>query len=877
MTSVFTFETDPPRVSSPWLHPTDPDATPSPAPSVDGPAKPALLSQYGVTKLEAEPQDGSTEYKLHLLLRHRRAYTSMTSATQIPGSQRTSNAREGRLQKQLPLETPPISVTNKSRKDRLYHLTTQLLWRLQESSPYKANRSNTTIMPQLPDDTDDLAAAVKLAPLCPGLEESRGALYEIGVADDGTLIGLTKDEMDESLLTLQVMAASLGCGVEVLRMIMVGECEWMENPALADFEGKSPAPGTRRGKLWVAEAFVTPDLRPREEGQDPDIPGQPRTSRQAETGTSPSERPSTTDQLRITLTGPTTSGKSTLLGTLSTGTLDNGHGKSRLSLLKHRHELVSGVTSSVAQELIGYKDGQILNYAHPHIESWVGIHDFTHDGRLVFVSDSAGHPRYRRTILRGLVGWAPHWTILCLPGDDGELSSQNSGGTSLTQDILEPVGAGIDLAKAHLELCLKLGLPLAVVITKLDLATKSSLQRTVGKALTAIKAAGRIPKILPGQKVHSDPTRIPSGDDRAIKEAISGMMDAGNILSVVPIILTSAVKGVGFGLVHALLENLPLPPPPTAQDYIGKALNPEQPTSLFHIEDKFSLPASYGNSVRTSEEADLGTVIAGYLRFGSLAVGDRIVIGPFHADEDESRTPEDRPSPGSYGLSISHPSSAELSRVALRNAVSASTIKGEWHWGHIVSIRNLRLPVQKLESGQVGTIGLIFDLPEQELGDSLFETPPRTMPKIRKGMVLAIPSQHMNDTGLSLQAASGLTAVFSDPDVASLALGSLVNIYVASVRASARILRISATTHTSQNGGWRAAADDFEDIFGLNEHENGPSEQDLVTPTGYDVRLELFTHREWIELGSQVLILEGGSKDKSGLEGFVGKVVEVVD
>lgn len=67
----------------------------------------------------------------------------------------------------------------------------------------------------------------------------------------------------------------------------------------------------------------------------------------------------TTQQLRITLTGPTTSGKSSLLGTLSTATLDNGRGKSRLSLLKHRHEIESGVTSSVAQELIGYKDDQV--------------------------------------------------------------------------------------------------------------------------------------------------------------------------------------------------------------------------------------------------------------------------------------------------------------------------------------------------------------------------------------------------------------------------------------------------------------------------------------------------------------------------------------
>ena len=64
-----------------------------------------------------------------------------------------------------------------------------------------------------------------------------------------------------------------------------------------------------------------------------------------------------TEQLRVTLTGPTMSGKSTLLGTLTTSTLDNGRGKSRLSMLKHRHEITSGITSSVTQELLGYRDG----------------------------------------------------------------------------------------------------------------------------------------------------------------------------------------------------------------------------------------------------------------------------------------------------------------------------------------------------------------------------------------------------------------------------------------------------------------------------------------------------------------------------------------
>ena len=44
-----------------------------------------------------------------------------------------------------------------------------------------------------------------------------------------------------------------------------------------------------------------------------------------------------------------------------------------------------------------------------------------------------------------------------------------------------------------------------------------------------------------------------------------------------------------------------------------------------------------------------------------------------------------------------------------------------------------------------------------------------------------------------------------------------------------------------------------------------------------EVRLELLNNREWIELGSRIVILEGSRPESSGLEGFVGTVVEVVD
>jgi hypothetical protein len=596
--------------------------------------------------------------------------------------------------------------------------------------------------------------------------------------------------------------------------------------------------------------------------------------------------------LRITLTGPTTSGKSTLLGTLSTGTLDNGRGKGRLGLLKHLHEVASGITSSVTQELVGYSDGDIVNYAHSGVESWIDIHDFTRDGRLVYLLDSAGHPRYRRTILRGIVGWAPHWTLLCIAADSAEFTS-TAGATATTLDVLGPTSAGVDLASAHLDLCLRLGLPLAVVITKLDLANKSSLSATLHKILSSVKNAGRVPKMVKGGSGgQSDPSRVSELDKQAVKEALDSIKRANNPSSVVPILLTSAVDGRGVGALHALLQDLPLPPTPTSHDYIGAALNPEQPSCLFHIEDKFSLPASYSLATSaTNQQTDLGTVVAGYLRFGTLSIGDKIVVGPFPSDEDgggdpHGTTPEERGAHNSYGLSVSHPSSAELSRVASRNAVSASATSGEWHTASIVSIRNLRLPVQTLTAGQVGSIGMVFDTPppgarttDGHVDASGSVAGVKTPPRLRKGMVLAVPSQHMVASGLSLQAVSGLTAVFDEGNrgVGALTVGSLVNVYVASVRSAARVVRVERVEELLGNG--EAVGEVDEDLFGLAEDlDVGRVQvQDAAVGGSVEVQLELLSSMEWVEVGWRILVLEGGSRDKSGLEGFVGKVVEIVE
>jgi hypothetical protein len=222
MASIFTFDPDPPRVSSPWARATPPHEeqlrpTLSQKPKSVGPIliskqrkdddAPATFDYSGITRLEAEPQEGPTEYKLHLLLRKRRSFTSTSTGGQLSRSlHRNDSYAPGKQSVHSLLSTtlPPLGATQ-SRQHRLEQLTTQMLWRLQQSCPHHGSSSTAGVQLQFPDEAN-LAGPVMPQRLYPGLEESKGALYEIGVADDGELVGLAEDEMEESLNNLRAMA-----------------------------------------------------------------------------------------------------------------------------------------------------------------------------------------------------------------------------------------------------------------------------------------------------------------------------------------------------------------------------------------------------------------------------------------------------------------------------------------------------------------------------------------------------------------------------------------------------------------------------------------------------------------------------------------------
>ncbi|KAL8809519.1 MAG: hypothetical protein Q9223_003026 [Gallowayella weberi] len=891
MSSVFTFDPDPPEaLSSPWpvsLAERQICGSTYPRESDDSEKLPSVtsLADYGVESLDPEPQDGPTEYKLHLLLRPRRSFAALSTVQRVSGSH-SSRSRTARLGNNIPvpsLRVPPTPASsNQSRESRLQNLTTQLLWRLQQSSPHHSASRSDLILPVLPGVPGPLDAPRTPEKLIPGLEDSQGALYEIGVADDGTLVGLTEDELDESLAVLRAMACSLGCDVQVLRRIIVGDCQWLEDDART---GKTKQ-NLRKEKLCVAEALVFP--APIRKGSRTTIPIEPMELHGTiKTGSTSDESETTerTDQLRVSLTGSTTSGKSSLLGTLSTSTLDNGRGKSRLSLLRHRHEIASGVTSSVTGALIGYHDAdiaddntndnsarfQVINYASGDASSWTDIHGASDPGRLVYLNDSAGHPKFRRTTVRGLVSWAPHWTLCCIAADHEQDSTGRAGATASASDILGSTCAEIDLARAHLELCLNLGLPLAVVITKIELASIGALKRTLGKILSQLKSAGRRPEILSSRSNEQLQT-IDRSDELEVLQLFSTISEFG-ASSIVPIVLTSAVTGKGVSKLHVLLRHLPICKPFLS---LGSPDEPAdetfRPSLLFHIDEIFAATNINRIPRQGNTEVTFDSILSGHLRCGSLAVGQELLLGPFSTSSSE----EDPPLPEmhrahSYPRIKGSPKANNVRRVlprplsgdfptATRFGDESAQAAPIWRRVRICSIRNLRLPVNRLLSDQVGTISLGLPM---TIG-ATNPAPLALQDRIRKGMVLLnVPDE---STFNSLQAYSGFVALLETTEALALHPGASVIAYIASIRAPARVV------------GSRMLARDATSAA-------GPNPQTGSAPDLARVTCQFLSSQEWFQMDSQVLVMPASGFDISnagsdkgerlsvGLEGLVGRIV----
>lgn len=273
-----------------------------------------------------------------------------------------------------------------------------------------------------------------------------------------------------------------------------------------------------------------------------------------------------TIETRIAVVGNVDAGKSTLLGVLVKGGLDDGRGKARVNLFRHKHEIESGRTSSVGMEIMGFDTkGDVVVSAVPGRKlSWEEIGK--RSAKVITFTDLAGHERYLRTTVFGLLSSEPNYCLLMVAANNGL----------------------IGMSKEHLGIALALNVPVMVIITKIDICPPQILQQTITQLTKILKSPG-------ARKI---PIFIKNRED-CINTATQFVSQR-----ICPVFQVSNVTGESLDLVREFLNILP---------HHGK-YDVDAPFE-FHINDTFSVPF-------------VGTVVSGVVKSGVVHAGDTVLVGP---------------------------------------------------------------------------------------------------------------------------------------------------------------------------------------------------------------------------------------------------------
>lgn len=359
------------------------------------------------------------------------------------------------------------------------------------------------------------------------LEEGHGeCLFDVGLEDNGDSQALTEAEWEAALARLKVVLEHFKADWKILMTKNVSNSEVDVGNDLKKERGCV-------GKLMIRRRPVDID---------------------------------DTIETRIAVVGNVDAGKSTLLGVLVKGGLDDGRGKARVNLFRHKHEMESGRTSSVGMEIIGFDTkGEVVVSGVPGRKlSWEEIGK--RSAKVISFTDLAGHERYLRTTVFGLLSSEPNYCLLMVAANNGL----------------------IGMSKEHLGIALALNVPVMVVVTKIDICPPQILQQTLTQLTKILKSPGarKIPIFIKNR-------------EECVNTATQFVSQR-----ICPIFQVSNVTGESLDLVREFLNILP---------HHGK-YDIDAPFE-FHINDTFSVPF-------------VGTVVSGVVKSGVVHAGDTVLVGP---------------------------------------------------------------------------------------------------------------------------------------------------------------------------------------------------------------------------------------------------------
>lgn len=186
--------------------------------------------------------------------------------------------------------------------------------------------------------------------------------------------------------------------------------------------------------------------------------------------------------------------------------------------------------------------------------------------KVIGFTDLAGHEKYLRTTVFGLLSSEPNYCLLMVAANNGL----------------------VGMSKEHLGIALALNVPVMVVITKIDICPPQILEQTITQLTKILKSPGarKIPIFI-------------SNREQCVNTATQFVSRR-----ICPIFQVSNVTGHNLDLVRTFLNILP-----HHGDY------KKESALEFHINDTFSVPF-------------VGTVVSGVVKSGIIHTGDTILVGP---------------------------------------------------------------------------------------------------------------------------------------------------------------------------------------------------------------------------------------------------------
>ncbi len=369
--------------------------------------------------------------------------------------------------------------------------------------------------------------------------DSSEAVYKLGITDDGYAIGLTTLELNESLNSLTKIAGIAGtmiCNINKKQIIGINSEESV----------------SLRTKMQITETDeprYTADVTIRKLTEDGYL------------------------ECRVAIVGNVDAGKSSLLGVLTSGSLDNGRGSARLSVFNFKHEIENGRTSSVSQKIMGFNDkGENVIENSIKKLSWEDIVGLSN--KIITFYDLAGHECYLHTTISGLTSNRPDYVLIVV--------GSNMGIQKMTLE--------------HLNICLSFRIPLLIIFTKIDLAPTDVLNTNLAEIQKLLKRNDKQPLLINNET-----------------DLLNNAMNLYNIRSnnLVPILKVSNVTGQGLNNLKKILYDLPL-----GKNYQSLKDNPVK----CQIQECFNVKGT-------------GLVIGGLLLSGTIRVGDEYNLGPTNTGE----------------------------------------------------------------------------------------------------------------------------------------------------------------------------------------------------------------------------------------------------